>query len=123
MRLRRQRSQPPENPVPDPAELVPVDDKLNAEAWTLLGAGFSAGFAAVIGGLTADFRYHAILAAWGAFPILAGCMGGVELLNPLAEPPTAESVRTKHRWVQGGIAVLVLSALMGVCGALILASI
>jgi hypothetical protein len=100
-----------------------LDDKLNAEAWTLLGAGFSVGFAAVIGGLTADFHYHAILAVWGAFPILAGCMGGVELLNPLAELPTAESVRTKHRWVQGGIALLVLSVLMGVCGALILASI
>jgi hypothetical protein len=50
-------------------------------------------------------------------------MGGIELLNPLAEPPTAESVRTKHRWVQGGIALLVLSVLMGVVGALILASI
>ena len=76
----------------------------------------------VIGGLSAHFRYHEIVAIWGVFPILAGWMGGVELINPLAIPPTAESIETKRGWVQRGFALLLLSLLAAVAGGLILAA-
>jgi len=46
----------------------------------------------------------------------------MELINPLATPPTVESIRAKHRWVLRGLALLVFSLLMAVGGGLILAT-
>ncbi len=123
MRRRIQRNQRPPTPALNPQALGPVDDKLNTEAWTLLSVGLGTGLTAFVGGLATSFHYSALLSAWAAFPILAGCFGGVALLNPLAEPPTADSVETKRLWVQRGIIGLVFSVLMAVGGAILLASI
>lgn len=95
---------------------------LTDEAKTLLIAGLAVGAPVVIGGLTADFYYHELVAIWGVFPILAGCMGGVELVNPSGTPPTPESIQTKRRWVHRGLALLVLSLLAAVVGGLLLAT-
>jgi hypothetical protein len=85
-------------------------------------AGLTVGAPVLIGGLSATFRYHELVAVWGVFPILAGCMGGVELINPFAVPPTPESIQIKRRWVHRGFAFLVLSLLAAVGGGLLLAT-
>lgn len=98
------------------------DAALTDEAKTLLIAGLTVGAPVVVGGLSGHFLYHELVAAWGMFPILAGCMGGLELLNPFADSPTAQSVQAKRRWVQRGLALLMLSILAAVGGGLLLAT-
>lgn len=95
---------------------------LTGEAKTLLIAGLTVGAPAVVGGLSGHFPYHELVAMWGVFPVLAGCMGGLELLNPFADAPTTQSVQTKRRWVQRGFALLVFSILAAISGGLLLAT-
>lgn len=77
------------------------------------------GIALAIGGITigiiATFRHHYLAAAWGVLPLSAGCIAGLEMVDPSGKPPTAKDLEKKRRSLQNAAAILMLSVGVAAC--------